>query len=272
MNNKLGKRKRRMTSQDPKAAGETDKPSNQEQNNSTEPCPEASSARREIHAPKACTKSCKNEKHWLDYATGMFAFVAAFGGAIAGGAAAYQGWVARHSEIVSNRAFIVANSVRFITYIDPSTDPRWWQIAPVIENTGNTPTKNLRFVAGMGICAAGMPSKAAIENMLGGRDPPKDHFAKNVIGPKAAIIGSSFNMANSQITCPWTAVAVGIVKFEDVFDNPHITEFCSLIRAPNIDFKNFPTGQPISVQGISCNDHNCSDEECGPDWEKRADK
>ena len=64
--------------------------------------------------------------------------------------------------------------------------------------------------------------------------------------------------------------AFGAVRYKDVFGKTHLTEFCYTAQFVPIDFSKFPVGQPIRVGGVPCERHNCLDDECGADWEKRA--
>lgn len=273
MNRRIGKRKRRVTNQEPKASPSANKPAGHEQENSEQPGKKPSASGAEIHTPKTHAKCCKpgdQEKHWLDYATGLFAFLAAVGGLVAGIAGGYQGWVSRDAEIIANRAVLVSNSWSAVTYNDISSKQREWQLTPVIENTGNTPTENLRYISSMGICVNGTPPKEATDRQLDWRRKTDGGFIRNIIGPKSNIATQFLNITNSTFNCPWTGDAVGLVKYSDIFGNPHLLEFCTLIRLPNIDFQSYPTGQTIRIQGFACPYHNCSDNECGSDWKERA--
>jgi hypothetical protein len=215
---------------------------------------------------------CKSkEEHW---SVKLFAFIAAIGGFAAALFTGFQWWVAWDSEEISNRAFVVANSIKLVSYNQPGDKERPWQMAPVIENTGNTPTRRLRFVTTIGICGgAALDSKDTLDKIIDWRGVAKkgakNQFT-NVIGPKSEIIGTSVELANVTINCPWTVDFVGVAKFDDIFDRPHITEFCSVFHFPTIDFQNYPMGVPIRIQGFGCSYHNCSDDECGADWKQRA--
>jgi|SRR5271157_1493688 len=64
----------------------------------------------EIHEPNACTKPCKTnetDKHWLDYATGFFAFVAAIGAIAAAIFTGWQAWVASDAKMRQLRAYLI---------------------------------------------------------------------------------------------------------------------------------------------------------------------
>jgi hypothetical protein len=60
-------------------------------------------------------------------------------------------------------------------------------------------------------------------------------------------------------------MAVGIIRYYDIFGEPHLTEFFT-----PIDGDNFPIGQPLRIRGNQCPTHNCEDDECSADWKDRA--
>jgi hypothetical protein len=207
-------------------------------------------------------------RHWLDYLTAAFAFVAALGGLVAGIAGGYQGWVARDAEKTSNRAIVISTDLAFISYEEPTDPKRTWQVAPVVENVGNTPTKALRYLTRLGICGP-IPTKTISDQALPWVNTPDDQYVLRLIGPKSSINGATIHATNVTINCPSAIIAYGLIKYYDVFDNPHITEFCNFINSIE-DFSAYPAGRSIRVQAKACRDHNCSDEECGADWRDRA--
>jgi hypothetical protein len=98
-----------------------------------------------IHEPKSSAECCKpngNDRHWLDYATGLFAFIAAVGGIAAAIAGGYQGWVSRDSEQRSLRAYVFAENTNI-----GITDDRNPNITVTIKNVGSTPAYEFRHWA-----------------------------------------------------------------------------------------------------------------------------
>jgi hypothetical protein len=256
----------------PKANNASD-PAQHKNASATDPIAQPSASSDKIRSPESNKHrvDCKNEnRHRLDYAIGIFAFIGAVAGSFAAGFGGWQAWIARDSEVVSNSAVIVANSGRFITYADSSEKPRRWQFTPLIENVGNTPTRNFRYAYAFGLCIAPRFEREDVEKMEPFRDGTKPRTYKSLIGPKAEIEATVIGLQNAAIDCPSAIASVGFAKFNDIFNRPHLVEFCYLFRLPKIDLQNFPIGQPVRVQGMACDHHNCSDEECGPDWKERA--
>jgi hypothetical protein len=251
MSRKLGKRKTRMTDQRSKASS-ADAPSD-----------DSSSPRR----PQAQELLANPEhKHWLDYATAAFALIAAAGGFAAAIFAGWQAWVARDTEIVSSRAFVISNAFQYITYQEPSDTGRTWLAFPLIENTGNTQTRNLTtFTQG----TIGSPTD------FPWNDPAKQRpRAHRLIGPKGSAIAQKLGAdpaGFNQLQMGPRLGAAGIIRYRDIFGGWHLTEYCYVAQpVTHLNFQTFPANQPIRAEGQLCEDHNCADDECGPGWEERA--
>jgi hypothetical protein len=225
----------------------------------------------------------------------LFSFAAAIG-AIVGSYIAYQAFIASTQAVVeakrqaaaaesqvdiadrsmriSNRAYVLSNSGRLISYGNNDRGDRRWNIIPIIENFGNTPTKLLRVYSGVTI--GGDVDFANIEHTIHyniWRDSAKYEWPLIVLGPKAESYLGGGNVDSKQMISMIIHLAItvlGVGKYQDVFGDHHFLEFCFAIQVPQVDYDNFPVGQPIRVPGTMCPTHNCSDEECGPDWEERA--
>ncbi|NPU12002.1 hypothetical protein HL666_14615 [Bradyrhizobium sp. 83002] len=287
MNKRTGKRQRRRmkSNQQPNASNNAGGVSKNTESGAVQPASQATPSRTPIHHPEAEREAGKPEsgkKHWLDYAVGAFSFVAAIGGiaATVGVGVAYFQWGAmiesnrlnREGYSAQTSAFVFANSMQFVTYgakvDDPNESPRW-VISTVLENVGNTPTRHMRssfdFVWG--------PAPVSAETFES-RDPYKLPFGTGLIGPKSETATGLLILGPTNLTPlqkRQTHVGgIGVIKYQDIFGAPHLTEYCFTALVPPIDFTNFPIGQPIRVKGAFCERHNCADEDCGPDWKQRA--
>jgi hypothetical protein len=190
-------------------------------------------------------------------------------------AAEEQTRVARNAAIVANRAIVLSNTVQFITYgakvDDPdgkgNVNPRWI-VTPVIENIGNTPTRNMRYSSDFAM-GGGMTAETFER-----QSPYSESFSPASIGPKGSITTVEFRAGPNLLIQIQQRNAFlgadGVIKYQDIFGGHHLTEFCYTAQVPPIDFKNYPVGQAIRTQSILCERHNCADDECGPDWEERA--
>jgi hypothetical protein len=65
-------------------------------------------------------------------------------------------------------------------------------------------------------------------------------------------------------------IAMGIVKYADIFGDLHLVEFCHRAQFGPIDWEGAPAGQPLRIRGLACETHNCEDNECSADWHARV--
>lgn len=130
-------------------AGEITK---KEKSGPEQPAAQAAPSCLPMHQPKAATQQTnQNDKHWLDYAIGIFAFVAAIGGGFAAAFSGWQAWIAGDSEVRQLRAYMGV-SVADIECCDPSAK-RPEAVGPgeilkdvivyEMKNYGNTPAKRI---------------------------------------------------------------------------------------------------------------------------------
>jgi hypothetical protein len=215
-----------------------------------------------------------DKKHWLEYAAIGLAAVAIIVSATTAGFGFWQAWIARDAEIISNRAIVISDAIKFTSYGSPGDKERWWDIAPAIENVGNTPTKNLKYSSIIAMCPGTLTqlNDVAMNEGMNWRNP--QDIATSLIGPKSEVTGATIQVNDVKIICPIAVVSRGVISYDDIFHYRHFIEFCDFIRSftyKNIGFDTYPAGQPIRIQGQQCPKHNCEDEECGADWRTRAE-
>jgi hypothetical protein len=201
-------------------------------------------------------------KHWLDYAT-AFLTLAAAGGAIT--AAIFTGWQAVSADQglrAGNRAYVHSTSFRFVHYGAKNENGRTqWSVSPLIDNTGNTGTREMLMTSI--ITPTGEPDFDALE---------KTEFAPALILPKSDMTGAVVSMDGGALDLlrGGGLIAMGIVKYADIFGDLHLVEFCHRAQFGAIDWEGAPAGQPLRIRGLACEAHNCEDNECGADWHARA--
>lgn len=225
--------------------------------------PSGAGARHGAEASASKDKAATRErKHWLDYAT-AFLTLAAAGGAIT--AAVFTGWQATTADQGlrdSNRAYVHSTSFRFVHYGTKNEGGRTqWSVSPVIENTGNTGTRGM-LMASI-ISATGEPDFDTLE---------KTAFAPALILPKSEVTGavSSMDGRGLDLLRGGGLIAMGIVKYADIFGDVHLVEFCHRAQFGPINWEGIPAGQPLRIRGVACEAHNCEDNECGAEWHTRA--
>ena len=145
-----------------------------------------------------------------------------------------------------------------------------WVIGPVIENSGNTPTINLRAVARTGIRALGDHTPI---------DDPDNGFAEDEAAPMRQYIHSRFSVSphaqthvvDSGLTKEthadmvkqrWEMIYAGAIRYRDVFPGTieHVTKYCYSMMAVGVASDG--SSVPVSAR---CPYWNCTDEQCEDD-------
>ena len=165
-------------------------------------------------------------------------------------------------------------------------DSKYLWFVPIIGNSGNTPTKNMRYLP--------IAFAPALPNPLGigpgqiaefditvprGMEPgdPRDVWngksrsgeinpRAGLIGPKAEFAIGGVGFTEDFVTAIKSGVPFymyGMIEYNDVFrDSPlHVTKFCYQISLSTSD-----KGEMLSTYGL-CKHWNCADEECKTDRE-----
>jgi hypothetical protein len=188
----------------------------------------------------------------------------------------------RESYSAVQRAFVVVSGMKQEVNHDPNGKPISYSFAPVIRNSGNTPTKDLEFIAispldeitGRGYDAnAPLPPDPAeqFDNSVFHHDK-----GKYVLGPQDALppLIEPFPIDSSTfadiIGGRMGRFFYGAIRYRDIFEHspPHITKYCFTIN----NFKTGPGGFLMSTREITApsvtpiyamrNNWNCADTEC----------
>jgi hypothetical protein len=152
-------------------------------------------------------------------------------------------------------------------------EAKYWWITPNVKNNGNTPTKNLRYIAD----SAGVPNgfNLAVGQTIQLGSPglpgdPQDLLKTNtptvaaVIGRQATIAvgGIGVTEAFFKTLEPMAPLFFfGIIQYNDIFPESkhHTTKYCYQIRAIVSD-----KGE-LSPSSSFCPHWNCADDECDDD-------
>ncbi|MGA2871365.1 MAG: hypothetical protein ABSF34_19660 [Verrucomicrobiota bacterium] len=246
-----------MTNQQPYSSDNASNPTNQKQRASDGPSPESAGSSREIHAPEPRTKNGKsstNDKHWIDYVTAVFAFIAA----VAAGAAAVftggQAWIAKDTENRQLRAYIGLIPPPDNQIVSNFTPPAKAVVRLTPHNFGQTPAYRAINWTGMGVAPHPLPKNFPYQTQ------------KSPIGPNPITIHpGNFDIAGVVLPATeplaqwdfdrigdgknWRLYAWGTITYDDAFGKSHFTNFC-------IGFYSVTAQQ---AQREPCIDHNDSD-------------
>ena len=213
----------------------------------------------EPKAKKYCSSAAKKEgtlrdpMFWLLFCTLL----------ATSGAAFFTGrqWITADQTMrIGNRAYVYSTNFRFIHYgYKPNGKDVQWIVAPLIENTGNTGTHRM------------MIKVATVVGPIDFGALNQREFTPAVLLPKSDMTAGEIAIEGPKLREYMGQLAgIGILRYADVFGDPHLEEFCHRALFDDIDWNGWPAGRPLRVRGIACDNHNCADEHCGSDWRERA--
>jgi type II secretory pathway pseudopilin PulG len=222
----------------PNAAANGEQISNGHEGDAPPPCSRTASPCCKPASPKPHGEGEQPQggrKHWLDYATGMFAFLAALGGITAAVLTGWQGWVARDTEHRELRAYVGVTKAAIESMVagHPSV------LSVAVRNFGVTPA----YSVGIKAVETILPRRADNTYSLRPyRQVPLGSF--NTLFPKIteyAIVGSSRhsmplterdirNLASGRDVL----LFYGSIYYRDAFKGAHRTDFCySFVEKPS---------------------------------------
>jgi hypothetical protein len=180
------------------------------------------------------------------------------------GAAFFTGqqWITADQTMrIGNRAYVYSTKFQFIHYgYKPNGTDVQWIVAPLIENAGNTGTHRMMIKIATVI---GPIDFGALRQRA---------FTPAVLLPKTDMTSGEIAMVGSKLEeyRMGQLAGIGIMRYADVFGDPHLEEFCHRAQFGDMDWNGWPAGQPLRVGSVACDNHNCADDHCGPDWRERA--
>jgi len=172
------------------------------------------------------------------------------------------------STNVTNRPFVFVKEIT----INPTIMPGYWMFAVLVENSGNTPTREMDYLTISSRSTPTDPGDAFARTPKNGYDVPElihQRWQGSFLGPKAQM-----HLLGSQTELPVTVVSKmaadrenyyisGVIHYRDAFSNTpsHVTKFCYAL----IPFKE---GTETRVNYQRCLYWNCADEDCKADRER----
>lgn len=127
----------------------------------------------------------------------------------------------------ANRAFVFLKTLHTTSHYDPTAKKIFWRLVPEWENSGNTPTRNLRINVNATVRDLSLPNDFGF--------PLTDKTTPTLIGPKQSVFGDPVDIFGEQLNevrqgnkyfYLW-----GSARYRDVFQRKeHFTKFCFAIR------------------------------------------
>jgi hypothetical protein len=181
-----------------------------------------------------------------------------------------QANISEDTEKRQLRAYVISNKTHAVTYgYKFANSIQLWTIFSIVENIGNTPTRNLEM---RGMTEHGGKTQFQILDHYNWKDALKSAGRRGVIGPKSETIFLGFETAandlaqiaewDTRIGQHYRLEMAGIITYQDIFNERHITEFCFAVYLPRTDFEHYAIGQAIRSDAELCPKHNCADDEC----------
>jgi hypothetical protein len=193
-----------------------------------------------------------------------------------------QASIMKKQAAISEQQLALSQAVErpFITISDFKVEPTYddenkiigWAKQVTIENSGNTPTKNMELRVGGSEANLAFPEEiyTVPRDPDSGAWPPI--FQRDILGPKAKRIYASGGIADANVAQMMASnqtrlqIAFGAIRYKSSFStNEYITKFCFFISNP-IRHKDGTT----TFTQESCRHWNCADDECAIDkneWE-----
>ena len=237
MNRRLGKRKR-MSSQQPNARDHARDPADQEQRSPGKPNTDAAAARGKVHTPETDserTEANQKDKHWLDYAIGIFAFIAAIGGVFAAVFSGWQAWVTGDAEVRQLRAYVHMVNGDMVVNGD-AKGPINFSIRPHVKVYGQTPAGALTLEWESSIGPWPMTDSFPFVNYFQQKMDTTTSMAPGEERPAAEVMSKTVTPENIALINAGAhrLYIYGTIFYVDVFRKARYTNFCWWWDVPSL--------------------------------------
>jgi hypothetical protein len=183
-----------------------------------------------------------------------------------------QARLTREAFVADKRAFVFAKGIVGIYEADPVSGHFNWRVAPVWENSGDTPTRDLRIYTDGWFSNAPIPADFNFNTIT-----PPVQPANGLLGPKVSNNGGQYpHFPHQAALTPQDILDVQTgrkffyvwrwARYRDILpDTPeHITRFCWRVLFTGSPFAFNPL---VNANGVTVSNHyenrgNCTDEEC----------
>jgi hypothetical protein len=174
-----------------------------------------------------------------------------------------QADIAENTLVYAERAYLFVREIKGTSHMNPRTHKVWWAYEVVWENTGKTPTRNLRIYTGQYLEEADLPPGFDFDCLRRIEGPT------SMAGPGRVIQGLTLGIDGDDIKSSQDGKNYlyiwGIATYNDIFPKTpeHITRFCWRLTF---------IGDPTRPHDSEFNrtefhwthhyEHNCADEDC----------
>jgi hypothetical protein len=180
-------------------------------------------------------------------------------------ASVFATMISRDALISVQRAFVVPAGLKWDPIGDAQIKKVKWNIYATWQNSGNTPTRNLRTL----VVKAFSIGILNFDDPLGSNfDIPEDASDKVIpsfLGPKATMDGGPVEIGGEDLARVQQngvpLVIGGVARYDGILwgDKPHVTKFCFFVTEVR--------GDPLRLDYLTtasriCKTNNCADDEC----------
>jgi hypothetical protein len=207
----------------------------------------------------------KNGSNKSDASTGSDSWVTIAGvlaAIVAAAIYAYQAFLMRQALVSQNRAFVFIKHFAAIpgVHADNAKQILFWRVVPTYENSGNTPTRQMRNYVDWTYFQNGVPEDFDFPDLA-----PTGivDAAKMLAGPKQSLSGQAHDVAVHLVAAAKSGQGVillwGWTEYRDIFSRTiqHRTEFCNLVCADGD-----PYTATCSFSFPLYKKHNNADQDC----------
>jgi hypothetical protein len=169
--------------------------------------------------------------------------------------------IARTALTRGSRAFIIPKDLTFFWHPNETTGKFWWELAPIWENAGQTPTRDMRINVNSYFESSQLPADF-------GFPPAPGESVPLFIGPKATAGGDSIIKTGEELLAVRDGQKYfyiwGWAKYRDVFDGTpnHLTRFAWRISIFGDPTRPQDASNVVRYFAKLVPRHNCVDEEC----------
>lgn len=170
--------------------------------------------------------------------------------------------IAEDSLVKLQRAFVSVQQIRHVSHLDPGIGKIWWSFHVIWENSGASPTRNLRFFVSRYLEDTDIPPDFKF-------DPMQTARPVTFLGPKATTSSAEIAVTGDELAAVQSGTKFlylwGRTDYRDVFAKTpdHVTKF--LLR---IGLRGDPTkpwdqnSNALEIIYTNQPRHNCADEDC----------
>jgi hypothetical protein len=170
--------------------------------------------------------------------------------------------IAENSLVKLQRAFVAVQQIRHHSHLDTTKGKIWWSFHIIWENSGASPTRNLRFFVAPYLENVDIPQSFKF-------DMAQTERPTTFLGPKATLVSGEIHITGDDLVAVQNGTKFlylwGRADYRDIFEKTpdHVTKFFMRVGVRGDPTKAWDqTSNIVEMILTSQNRHNCADEDC----------